>query len=198
LFEVRDNGVGIPVEKQHALFVPFCQPADHKTAKAKGTGLGLVITKAIIECMGGTIDFESVEDQYTRFFFSIDSAHAQATPRVSFSASESANGRRDAKDDDDDGADDAENDDETDDFVEDEFDLQNDRLPPGARAVFHPSVNENSPETHRVRVEVFRRKTGRALRHRSTRRAARREGEASRATGISDYFNRRRRGEARA
>jgi signal transduction histidine kinase/CheY-like chemotaxis protein len=143
LFEVRDNGVGIPVEKQHALFVPFCQPADHKTAKAKGTGLGLVITKAIIECMGGSIDFESVEDQYTRFFFSIDSAHAQATPRVSFSASESANGRRDAKDDDD-GADDAENDDETDDFVEDEFDLQNDRLPPGARVVFHPSVNENT------------------------------------------------------
>lgn len=144
LFEVRDNGVGIPVEKQHALFVPFCQPADHKTAKAKGTGLGLVITKAIIECMGGTIDFESVEDQYTRFFFSIDSAHAQATPRVSFSASESANGRRDKLTDDDDGADDAENDDETDDFVEDEFDLQNDRLPPGARAVFHPSVNDNT------------------------------------------------------
>ena len=69
------------MEKQHALFVPFCQPADHKTAKNKGTGLGLVITKAIIECMGGSIDFESVEDEYTRFFFHTQFAHAQATPR---------------------------------------------------------------------------------------------------------------------
>ena len=138
-FEVRDNGVGIPVEKQHALFVPFCQPADHKTAKAKGTGLGLVITKAIIECMGGSIDFESVEDEYTRFFFSIHSAHAQATPRVSFSSSEST--QKNKKDDDDDKNDENS---ETDDFVEDEFDVQNDRLPPSARAVFHPSVNDNT------------------------------------------------------
>ena len=38
-FEIKEPGVGIPKEKQHALFVPFCQPADHKTAKTKGTGL---------------------------------------------------------------------------------------------------------------------------------------------------------------
>jgi signal transduction histidine kinase len=99
-FEVRDNGVGIPVEKQHALFVPFCQPADHKTAKNKGTGLGLVITKAIIECMGGSIDFESVEDEYTRFFFHTQFAHAQATPRHSMSS----DGRAAANDDEDDDA----------------------------------------------------------------------------------------------
>jgi signal transduction histidine kinase len=71
-FIVEDNGVGIPAAKQHALFVPFCQPADHKTAKEKGTGLGLVITKSIIECMGGDIDFESVEDEWTKFFFTLD------------------------------------------------------------------------------------------------------------------------------
>ena len=54
--------MGIPASKQHTLFVPFCQPSDHKAAREKGTGLGLVITKSIIECMGGEIDFESVED----------------------------------------------------------------------------------------------------------------------------------------
>lgn len=52
-FIVEDNGVGIPEAKQHTLFVPFCQPADHKSAKEKGTGLGLIITKSIIECMVG-------------------------------------------------------------------------------------------------------------------------------------------------
>ena len=60
------------LEKQHTLFVPFCQPADHKTAKEKGTGLGLVITKAIIECLGGEIDFESTEDKGTKFFFTVE------------------------------------------------------------------------------------------------------------------------------
>ena len=134
-FEVRDNGVGIAVEKQHALFVPFCQPADHKLAKTKGTGLGLVITKAIVECMGGSIDFESVEDEHTRFFFQIHFAHAQTTPRLSTSG----DGGATASD-----GDYALGEEETDDFVEDEFDLENDRLPPSARAVFHPSVNDNT------------------------------------------------------
>ena len=73
-FSIADNGVGIPAAKQHTLFVPFCQPADHKTAKEKGTGLGLVITKSIIECLGGEIDFESEEDKGTRFFFNVEFA----------------------------------------------------------------------------------------------------------------------------
>ena len=73
-FSIADNGVGIPAAKQHTLFVPFCQPADHKTAKEKGTGLGLVITKSIIECLGGEIDFESEEDKGTKFFFNVEFA----------------------------------------------------------------------------------------------------------------------------
>ena len=73
-FSIADNGVGIPAAKQHTLFVPFCQPADHKAAKEKGTGLGLVITKSIIECLGGEIDFESEEDKGTKFIFNVDFA----------------------------------------------------------------------------------------------------------------------------
>jgi len=71
-FAVVDNGMGIPAAKQHTLFVPFCQPTNNQCAKDKGTGLGLVITKSIIECMGGEIDFESVEDRFTKFFFTIE------------------------------------------------------------------------------------------------------------------------------
>lgn len=78
-FSIEDNGVGIPAAKQHSLFVPFCQPTGHKdtkVARSKGTGLGLVITKSIIECMGGEIDFESVEDEFTKFFFKISVPHS--------------------------------------------------------------------------------------------------------------------------
>ena len=115
-FAVEDNGVGIKLEKQHTLFVPFCQPADHKTAKEKGTGLGLVITKAIIECMGGNIDFKSEEGNGTVFFFTLDFVRAREA---------SIDG----------GGEDA-------DFVEDSSQL--DSLPAKARIVFHPSMNEST------------------------------------------------------
>ena len=35
-FTIEDNGVGIPTAKQHTLFVPFCQPADHKAGRGAG------------------------------------------------------------------------------------------------------------------------------------------------------------------
>jgi len=63
-----------PIHAQHTTLTTFrlqSQPADHPAANVKGTGLGLVITKAIIECMGGNIDFESIENEYTRFFFKV-------------------------------------------------------------------------------------------------------------------------------
>ena len=81
-FEVRDNGVGIPASKRSSLFVPFCQPAEHRAAKEKGTGLGLVITKSIVECMGGTIGFESEENEGARFFFTLDFDHPAAAPEA--------------------------------------------------------------------------------------------------------------------
>jgi len=77
----------------------------------------LVITKAIIECMGGNIDFESIENEYTRFFFKFDAPHAVGTPCVSVDGFEGS-------------TDDANT---TDDFVEDTLDDgPHDRLPPNA------------------------------------------------------------------
>ena len=85
-----------PEEKRRSVFVPFCQPAEHKTAKTKGTGLGLVITKAIVECMGGKIDFESEPGAWTKFFFTVP-----LKKHVASSSAEQSDGGRDGSDDDD-------------------------------------------------------------------------------------------------
>ncbi len=68
---VKDRGPGIPEEFKEQIFQKFCQ-ADPSTTRSKGgTGLGLTIAKALIERMGGNIDFLSVRDQGTTFFFEL-------------------------------------------------------------------------------------------------------------------------------
>jgi len=57
--KVKDTGVGIPRKDMEKLFSPFF------TTKAKGTGLGLLTTKAIVEAHGGTITVESEEGKGT-------------------------------------------------------------------------------------------------------------------------------------
>ena len=61
LVQIEDNGVGIPDAKKHKVFVP------NFTTKSSGTGLGLAISKQIIEGIGGSIWFESVENNFTIF-----------------------------------------------------------------------------------------------------------------------------------
>ena len=57
---VTDNGLGMSAEVQARLFVPF-----HTTKPGEGTGLGLYITKSIVERHGGTITVESTEGRGT-------------------------------------------------------------------------------------------------------------------------------------
>ena len=59
-FNVNDNGIGIPKHKHNKVFIPFSQPSDDSGTRKQGTGLGLSITRAIIECMGGTVTFLSL------------------------------------------------------------------------------------------------------------------------------------------
>jgi signal transduction histidine kinase len=57
--EVRDTGIGVPVEEQRQIFERFFQADKNHKRKQMGTGLGLVISKNLVEMMGGTIRLTS-------------------------------------------------------------------------------------------------------------------------------------------
>ena len=66
-FVCRDTGIGMAEEFQKHIFEPFAQEHSGSRTKFAGTGLGMPIAKKLIEKMGGTITFESVEGVGTTF-----------------------------------------------------------------------------------------------------------------------------------
>ena len=69
LVSVTDTGLGIPMDKQDSLFTPFGQADSSITRKFGGTGLGLIITKHIVEAMNGRISLNSAPGNGTCFTF---------------------------------------------------------------------------------------------------------------------------------
>ncbi len=68
--EVGDTGPGIPAEDHERIFLEF-QQADSDRAKPQGLGLGLALTKKLVEMHGGKIWLESVVGKGSRFFFTL-------------------------------------------------------------------------------------------------------------------------------
>jgi signal transduction histidine kinase len=66
---VKDNGVGIASEEIGGLFEKYRQLTSGKISEHKGTGLGLVICKKIVEAHGGKIWVESEEGRGSTFYF---------------------------------------------------------------------------------------------------------------------------------
>jgi len=69
--EVRDHGPGIPEEFRNRIFQKFSQADSSDTRQKGGTGLGLNISRALVERMGGSIGFETRLGEGTTFFFEL-------------------------------------------------------------------------------------------------------------------------------
>jgi len=95
-FEVKDSGIGITKDQIEKIFEPFVQADDSVTRKYGGTGLGLTITKNIIELMGGHLEVESILKVGSKFSFeltfdTIDAAADVPSKEIVIDASEKPN-----------------------------------------------------------------------------------------------------------
>jgi signal transduction histidine kinase len=76
---VTNQGEGVPPAFRERIFSPFSQAKEADTRSRGGTGLGLVISKQIVEQSGGQIGFDSVVGDQTTFWFTVpkDIGHVQ-------------------------------------------------------------------------------------------------------------------------
>jgi len=75
---VRDNGVGIPPEEREKVFQKFYQVENHFTGQVPGAGLGLALSRKVMDAMGGRIRLESEIGQGTTVFLSLPLKKAEA------------------------------------------------------------------------------------------------------------------------
>jgi signal transduction histidine kinase len=68
---VKDSGIGLSLEDQQKIFQKYFRSDDPKAREAPGTGLGLNITRSLVEMQGGRIWFESEFRKGTTFHFTI-------------------------------------------------------------------------------------------------------------------------------
>lgn len=73
-FEVSDTGIGIPRDQVATIFDSFTQADNSVTRRYGGTGLGLTISRQLVEHMGGDIKVESEAGQGSRFWFDLELA----------------------------------------------------------------------------------------------------------------------------
>lgn len=79
---VRDQGLGIPYDRQNELFRAFSR-LGREASNTEGTGIGLIVTKRLVEQMGGTVGFRSVPEQGSEFWFDLPIRVEHETPPAS-------------------------------------------------------------------------------------------------------------------
>ncbi|MGE4568624.1 MAG: ATP-binding protein [Bacteroidales bacterium] len=81
-FYVKDSGIGIPADKQSAIFDRFVQVDNSLSNPYGGAGLGLSITKGYVELMGGQIWLVSKEGEGSQFFFTLPKMSPDSRTRI--------------------------------------------------------------------------------------------------------------------
>jgi signal transduction histidine kinase/DNA-binding response OmpR family regulator/CHASE3 domain sensor protein len=79
VFEVRDTGIGISADDLPKLFTPFTQLERPETRSTEGTGLGLALSRRLIELQGGTVSVESELGKGSVFRFTVPHARSGAS-----------------------------------------------------------------------------------------------------------------------
>src|ERR1019366_4459381 len=77
---VSDSGIGVPADKQRAIFEPFKQADGSTTRRFGGTGLGLTISSTLVDLMGGRIWLESAPHEGSTFHFTVQLGQTDARP----------------------------------------------------------------------------------------------------------------------
>ncbi len=79
IFYIKDTGIGIPLNKQKSIFERFVQVNSGPTNVYEGAGLGLAISKAYVEMLGGKIWINSEPGKGTSFFFTLPNSLQKET-----------------------------------------------------------------------------------------------------------------------
>ncbi len=87
MVSVEDYGIGIPEDQQGQVFDLYFRAANVSAGNYGGLGLGLFISKGIVERHGGSIRVESEEGRGSTFYFSVPAAEPEHTRQVPDEAS---------------------------------------------------------------------------------------------------------------
>ncbi len=90
-FQVEDTGIGIPQERLEEIFLPFQQVSGLRH-RVEGAGLGLAISRKLVELMGGALNVRSRLDHGSAFWFEIALPEAQASQRVAYTVEQNVIG----------------------------------------------------------------------------------------------------------